>query len=103
MKKCPRCGEEVMEDFDTCFSCGYELEQSKKEQVRNLDITNNTDANFIFVLVAFFFPFIGLILYFLIKQSNERLASQMLTAVFVSVVFYSIMVSMMAIFFIGFF
>jgi uncharacterized membrane protein YvbJ len=66
MKKCPKCGADVMEDFDTCFSCGYELDGLKNEQVKNTTIVNNMDANFLFVFVAFFFPFIGLILYFLI-------------------------------------
>lgn len=97
---CPHCGKEVMEDFDTCFNCGESLNQQGAKEVvyQTYKIQNNQDASFLFLVIAFFFPLIGLIVALLIRPSNERLANQMFLVIVISVVFFSMMIALIAFF-----
>jgi len=96
MKTCPKCGEEVIEDFDTCFACGESLVDDEEAIIRNHHKEALDAASLVFVMIALFFPLIGLLVAFVVQRTNKRLASLMFLAVFISVVFYSMIVFFIA-------
>jgi len=97
MKTCPNCGKEVMEDFDTCFHCGEELLIRKRETYRNHQ-QGMSDQVFLFYILALFFPLIGLIIALGVRRKDRELARKVLLVIYVSFVFYAIMVAIPAMF-----
>jgi len=98
MKKCPACHAEVMENFDTCFACGHELDVKREEELETSYIQKNTDPSLIFLMVSLVFPLIGFIAYLMIKENNKDLAAQMILVITISVVFYAMIFFLMAFF-----
>ena len=97
MKRCPRCNEEVMENFDTCFHCGESLlvKKTRKDKVQRQLMS---DQVFLFYIIALFFPVIGLVIAFSLRRKDAELTRKILLVIYVSFVFYAIMVAIPALF-----
>ena len=61
---CSKCGKEVHDEAVVCVHCGCAIE-NKKTSVVNSDDAPNTG----FAVLGFFIPLIGLILYFMNKDT----------------------------------
>lgn len=96
MGTCPSCGKEVMENFDTCFHCGEGLTRNLK--VKSLSYKRLSDQVFLWYVLALFFPIIGVIIALSIRREDKELASRILLVVYISFVFYAIMVAIPALF-----
>ena len=97
MKTCPNCGKEVMEEIDSCFHCGEDLLIRKKETYQNHQHLMS-DQVFLFYILALFFPLIGLIIALGVRRKDRELARKILLVIYVSFVFYAIMVAIPAMF-----
>lgn len=94
MKTCPKCGAEVMEGFDSCFSCGEILDKKKTPvQANSVNYAHTPDASLLFLMIAFFFPLLGVVLYFGLRDRNQGLAKQILLATYLSFGLYAFMIA----------
>jgi uncharacterized membrane protein YvbJ len=84
MSYCSNCGNELKDGADVCLNCGKSI--IKKSSSTSVDTGSSGWS-----LLGFFFPLIGLILYFLWKSDQPRNSSAIgkgaLIGVIVSVVF----------------
>jgi len=97
VKVCPNCGKDVMEDYDSCFHCGAELQLNSETYV--VDHGDHLrEVGLVFLLIAFFFPFFGLIVAMMIKRNHPLLARNMFLVITVSVVFYAVMTAIIGFF-----
>lgn len=63
MKYCTKCGKEIMDDAVICTGCGCAQEVAPAKV--------DTDSSSVgFTLLGFFIPIVGLILYFVWKESQ---------------------------------
>lgn len=63
MKYCTKCGKEIMDDAVICTGCGCAQEVTTAK--------NDIDSSSVgFALLGFFIPIVGLILYFVWKESQ---------------------------------
>ena len=65
---CHHCGKVVQEDMQYCPNCGYPLQNSPY-------VYHETDApSFLFALISFFAPLVGLVLYIIWRKDFPQKA-----------------------------
>jgi hypothetical protein len=72
MKKCPACGQEVMENFDTCFHCGQVLKVERYSTFSQRIYGDSATSSVVYILlvfVAIFFPLLGILLGLLMAKN----------------------------------
>jgi DNA-directed RNA polymerase subunit RPC12/RpoP len=62
---CSNCGTQLNSDQDVCLKCGKNISKSNFDTVVSQD-----NGSIGWGLLGFFFPFIGLILYFIWKETK---------------------------------
>ena len=90
MGYCPNCGEEVNQNQDVCLNCGHRLKQTQQPYNKPVD-----DGGFLWGLLGFCVPIVGLIL-FLVWQNERPLTAKAagmgaLISVAISIFMYIVM------------
>ena len=63
--KCNECGKEVSDKANTCPNCGAPVQTITQEKSNNHNLE---------IILSFFIPLIGLILFFIFISKNKKLA-----------------------------
>lgn len=79
MNYCPNCGNKVDENAYICVKCGVKLKN-------NNSISSNDDGNFVWGLLGFAIPLVGLVLYLSMKDSNPNNAKMAGKGALISVI-----------------
>ena len=66
MEACQNCGAFVNEDQEFCIECGKKIE--KKDQI------NESGSRFLFGLISFFIPLLGLVFWILLRGTKPKAA-----------------------------
>ncbi len=89
MKYCPKCGAELVDAAQVCYTCGCSQPPAS--------ITNDAKS-FGFALLGFFIPVAGLVLYLVWKDTMPRKAKSAgkgaLTSVILTVIFYLLIMAL---------
>ena len=76
MNYCPYCGKQIAPSDTVCGSCGRSMPESYQASNYGNDgstTSNNKDGvNFVYGIIGFLFPLIGLILFIVFKESNPQ-------------------------------
>lgn len=91
MAFCPNCGNEVNENQDVCLNCGQQL--NKKTAVTTVD-----EGGFLWGLLGFCVPIVGLILFLIWKDEKPLTAKAAGMGALISVGFSVLMYIVMFIF-----
>lgn len=87
---CKNCGKELNEKYSVCLNCGVPIEgnQVNKNEVKeNNNVTNEDDkGGFLWGLLGFLVPLVGLILFLVWRDSKPRTAKVVGKGALVSVI-----------------
>ncbi|MDE6111437.1 MAG: zinc-ribbon domain-containing protein [Eubacterium sp.] len=71
---CPRCGNEIRNGEYFCQNCGMRFNSSYNMMPQYAGVMPNDSPSFMFALIGFFFPIIGLILYLVYDSKSPKKA-----------------------------
>lgn len=88
---CKNCGKELNEKYSVCLNCGVPIEgnQVDKNEVvnENNNVTNKNDkGGFLWGLLGFFVPLVGLILFLVWRESKPKTAKSVGKGALVNVI-----------------
>lgn len=72
MKYCSYCGSKINENQEVCLNCGKIL--NIPEKVQSTDKDEGIVALILCAIIGLFFPIIGAILYYILKNSYPKCA-----------------------------
>ncbi len=76
MNYCPNCGKQMTQGDTFCSNCGRQITINQNQNNYGNDGSQNTKngdgLNILYGFLGFFFPIVGLVLYFVFKQSNPE-------------------------------
>ena len=97
---CPKCYYQNPEDATFCGKCGLEFNKATNYEFTArkplLDKIKADPISIIYILLGFFVPILGWILWFVWKDSSPRLARATGIAALVGVVVFIILISIIA-------
>lgn len=88
-KYCGNCGKELNEKQDVCLKCGVLVRKNVLEEKEK-----NSNLNIGWLFLGFFFPVIGIILYFCFRKDNNSSAKSVIIGVFISLVLLFLLIIM---------
>ncbi len=75
---CKECGQPVSDKAVKCPNCGVTLKEGSNDVKGNVERSNqlngNQDLNWALIVVSVLVPIVGIILYFIEKDKNKKLA-----------------------------
>ena len=98
MSYCSSCGNEIKEGADICLNCGKLISRQSKAA----STTESDTGSLMWAFLGFFFPFIGLILYFVWKTEQPKNAQSAGKGALISVI-VSVVISIIYIIIVGLF
>ncbi|MFW5894837.1 MAG: zinc ribbon domain-containing protein [Bacillota bacterium] len=105
---CPSCGSKLDKDYTLCPHCGENLEELEsnertyeKERTTNtyskpVDYRLNGMETFVWGLVGFFIPLLGLIIYIMWRTEKPEIAGAVGTGALISVVITMLLIMFVA-------
>ncbi len=81
---CRNCGKEIEDDSLFCTFCGTPI---KNNQNNNLTNTVNDSGSFLWAILAFFLPIVGLILCIMWNQEKPKTAKKLVIGTIVGFIF----------------
>ncbi len=103
-KFCPECGQSVKANEKICQSCGADLKKTGKKSsepakrissMKEDDLTRKT-GSFIWTVIGFLFPLVGLILFLVWQRENPAASLSAGKGALLGVIFYVVMFSFLA-------
>ena len=93
MIKCSKCGSSNNDDSNFCKDCGNSL------NVNNVNVSKNSNEKFLFGLLAFLFPIIGLIVGCIYTDKDKEISKVSFITAGISVLIKVVLIVMFLFFF----